>query len=213
MKTRNITVGICTIITALFCTNSNAGTGMGMDSTDIVQGNMNIILPKINIATAGIKSSSEFCSAYAGSYGISAGANIGKVILNYENDATKPNYGQIVYVNSSGCSIPSQPVTVTRQCSSFIGSYGIASGSIGTFTLTTEGNSFKSNYGAVLSTDTSGCSIPPPPAPIPLIPIDPCYPQHAVIDWGTAVNPSTGNPYAYPDGSPIMMPLGFHCVP
>lgn len=164
-KTKNITIKICAIIAALFYGTANAGKGMGMDSTDIIPGSMNSTIPKLNVATAGIKSSIESCSAYAGSYGISAGATLGKVILNYENDATNPNYGKIIYVNASGCSIPSQPITVTRQCSSFIGSYGIASGSTGTFTLTTEGNSYKSNYGVVISTDTSGCTVAPPPPP------------------------------------------------
>lgn len=164
-KIRNITTTIFAISILIYCTNSNANKGMGMDSTDIIPGSMNTPLSKINIVTAGIKSSIESCSAYAGSYGISAGASLGKVILNYENDSTNPNYGKIIYVNASGCSIPSQPITITRQCSSFIGSYGIASGSIGTFTLTTEGNSYKSNYGAVLSTDTSGCTVAPPPPP------------------------------------------------
>lgn len=168
MKTTNTTTKIISIIAVLFCTNANAGDGMGMDSTNIVpNANMMMLLPNKNVAKASIKSGKESCAAYAGNYGIPAGATLGTVVISYENEPTKSNYGQIVYMNSSGCSIPSEPATATRQCSAYAGSYGIPAGAQGTFTITTEGNQYKSNYGAVLSVDTSGCYVPPPPPPPP----------------------------------------------
>jgi hypothetical protein len=141
---------------------------LNCDSTCIVPNpSMLSQIPKVNISSTRNKPVNASCAAYAGSYGIPPGATQGNVILFYEDSPTNPRYGQVVLADYSGCSIPSQPITVNRQCSAYVGSYGIPAGAQGTFTMTTEGNTYKPNYGAVISTDTSGCYVSPPPPPPP----------------------------------------------
>lgn len=152
---------------------------LNCDSTCIVPNpSMLSQIPKAITSTTISKPVQALCSAYAGSYGVPLGATLGNVIFTYEDSPTHSQYGQIIFVDYSRCSVPSQPVTSTRQCSAYVGSYGIPAGAQGTFTITTEGNQYKSNYGAVLSVDTSGCYVPPPPPPPP----PGCY-GTAIMNW------------------------------
>lgn len=195
MKINIITLAAClTILSTAFAQQNEFRNQLGKDSTDIFP--QNITFPKINISSTRNKPVNASCAAYAGSYGIPSGATQGNVILFYEDSPTNPRYGQVVLADYSGCSIPSQPITVTRQCSSFVGSYGIASGSQGTFQITTEGNTYKPNYGSVISTDTSGCYVPPPIPPQP----PGCY-GTAIQTWTDAFSKNgkicAGQPLAY----------------
>ena len=177
MKINIIPLAAClTILSTAFAQQNEFRNQVGKDSTDIFP--QNITFPKVNISSTRNKPVNASCAAYAGSYGIPPGATQGNVILFYEDSPTNPRYGQVVLADYSGCSIPSQPITVNSQCSAYVGSYGIPAGAQGTFTITTEGNQYKSNYGAVLSTDTSSCYVPPPPPP----PAPGCY-GTAIMNW------------------------------
>ncbi|ADV01311.1 hypothetical protein Alide_3595 [Alicycliphilus denitrificans BC] len=157
---------LCSLNPIYAQTNKN-NIDMGCDSTCLNPGVMGVIDLSKNIAISITRGVIDSCQAYAGSNGVPSGATQGSVIVSYDENPKSSTYGQIIHINSSGCSIPSQPITVTRQCSAYVGRYGIASGSQGTFQITTEGNTYKPNYGSVISTDISGCYVSPPPPPQP----------------------------------------------
>lgn len=68
------------------------------------------------------------------------------------------NKAQNIHGDNSQTNNNSQPYSNTLNCNKYQGQYGIAIGAVGTFILTKEGNPRNSNYGKVISYDTSNCT-------------------------------------------------------